>query len=70
MTETFHNGRYNPCRGCPDRYPACSGHCEKPEFLKYKEKQELIRKNRAAYTSPQWAQPEINPNAYRGHKRR
>jgi hypothetical protein len=27
----------NPCKDCPDRYPACSGHCKKPEYLAYRE---------------------------------
>ena len=40
-------GRYNPCRGCQDRYPACSDHCEKPDFLEWKLEQALIRENRA-----------------------
>lgn len=27
--------RHAPCKGCPDRYPACSDHCQKPEFLAF-----------------------------------
>lgn len=39
----------NPCFGCPDRYTACSDHCQKPEFLAWKAEQERIKKNRRAY---------------------
>ena len=35
-----------PCQGCPDRYLGCSDHCRKPDFLKWKEKQQRIRENR------------------------
>lgn len=37
-----------PCKGCPDRYTACSDHCQKPEFLKWREKLETVRTNRQA----------------------
>lgn len=70
MTETFRNHRYNPCKGCPDRYPACSDHCQKPEYLEYKAEQKKIREARAAYKSPSWASPEMNPSAYRDSKKR
>lgn len=58
MTETIQSHRYNPCKGCPDRYIACSDHCQKPEFLKWKDEQALIRKNRKAYHSSSWQHPE------------
>ena len=29
-----------PCRGCPDRYTACSDRCRKPEFLSWKKQNE------------------------------
>lgn len=32
-----------PCMNCPDRYPACSDHCKKPEFLAQKERNERLR---------------------------
>lgn len=32
-SELLRGGRYNPCNGCPDRYIACSDHCQKPEYL-------------------------------------
>lgn len=35
-----------PCLGCPDRYPACSDHCMKPEFLAWKERNKTIVQNR------------------------
>lgn len=57
MNETIFSSRKgNPCKGCPDRYPACSGHCKKPEYLKWKAEQDLIRKNRKAYKDA-WAYP-------------
>lgn len=46
MTGTIHNHRYNPCQGCPDRYQACSDHCQKPDFLTWKAEQAKIRENR------------------------
>ena len=49
MRTTMRNGRFNPCKDCPDRYTACSDHCHKPEFLTWKAEQETIRKNKAAY---------------------
>lgn len=58
MTETINNNRSNPCRGCPDRYQACSDHCQKPEFLAWKAEQEKIRKNRAAYNQHVWRREE------------
>ena len=70
MTETIRNDRYNPCKGCPDRYPACSGHCEKPEYLAHKEEQEKIRAARRAYYSPVWANEEVNKANYRKHLKR
>ena len=49
--ELLRSGRENPCHGCPDRYTACSDHCQKPEFLKWKAEQERIRENRNARSS-------------------
>ena len=37
-----------PCKGCPDRYTACSDHCQKPEFLKWREQLATVRTNRQA----------------------
>ncbi len=50
MITTVCGGRQHPCKGCTARYPACSDHCTKPEYLAYKAEQETIRKNRAAYS--------------------
>lgn len=44
MTDQERDIRNKPCYGCPDRYPACSDHCQKPEFLALKEKRETYRK--------------------------
>ena len=43
--------RDNPCQNCPDRFTACFDHCTKDEFLQWKQRQQTIRKNRAAYNS-------------------
>ena len=43
MTETLGSKRKAPCQGCPDRYPGCSDHCKKPDFLNFKTKQAQIR---------------------------
>ena len=43
MTEKKRDIRNKPCYGCPDRYPACSDHCQKPEFLAWTEKREKYR---------------------------
>lgn len=32
-----------PCKGCTDRYPACSDHCEKEAFKKWREKTKKAR---------------------------
>lgn len=37
-----------PCQGCPDRKPACSDHCKKPEFLAWKEQKRKITRARMA----------------------
>lgn len=58
MTETIVNHRPNPCKGCPDRYPACSDHCRKPSFLTWKAEQQKIREARRAYYSPVWQHEE------------
>lgn len=48
----------NPCYGCSDRYPACSDHCTKPEYIDWKEKQQRIKAAQKAYRSPVWKYPE------------
>lgn len=52
------NSRLKPCMGCPDRYPACSDHCQKLEFKAYKDEQEKIKENRRKYWSPIWKRGE------------
>ncbi|MBQ7001713.1 MAG: hypothetical protein IJN67_11835 [Oscillospiraceae bacterium] len=54
MTETIRNDRPCPCRGCPDRYPACSDHCRKESFLAWKAEQQKIREARKNYRQPAW----------------
>lgn len=61
MTETLSSARYNPCKGCPDRYRACSDHCKKPEYLKWKKEQETIRQNRKKYNTPIWTHGDRDP---------
>ena len=49
----------NPCYHCPDRYTACSDHCRKDAFLKWKQAQkarkeaERREKDVWAYTAAQ-----------------
>lgn len=61
MTETLSSNRYNPCKGCPDRYPACSAKCKKPEFLEWQAEQEKIRQNRNKYNTPIWTHGDRDP---------
>lgn len=49
MRTTMRNGRFNPCKDCPDRYIACSDHCPKPDFQAWKQEQERIRAARREY---------------------
>lgn len=58
MTETVFSHRPNPCKGCPDRYPACCDRCRKPEYLNWKAEQKKIRDNRKNYTSSIWSSQE------------
>ena len=51
----------SPCKDCHDRYPACSGHCEKPEYLEWKAEQEIIRQNRKKYKPPIWKHGDRDP---------
>ena len=69
MTETLNSQRYNPCKGCPDRYYACSDHCQKPEYLAWKEEQARIKKAKDNYRPPSWARPEMDPGRYRDRKK-
>ena len=39
-------GMDTPCHGCPDRYTACSDHCQKEAFLKWRQELATIRANR------------------------
>lgn len=59
MNTTFRSNRKaSPCRGCPDRFPACSDHCRKPEYLAYREEQARIKAAKEAYRPPAWTWPE------------
>ena len=69
MTDTIRSQRPQPCNGCPDRYRACSDYCTKEEYLKWKQEQELIKKNRKAYRNPAWLTNEQDPGTYRKHKK-
>ena len=69
MTEALRSQRYNPCKGCPDRYTACSDHCRKENFLAWKEEQAKIRKAKKAYYQPAWATAETDPANYRKRKK-
>lgn len=43
-----------PCMGCEDRYYACSDHCTKPAYIKYRQRLETIRRNRARHSTVDW----------------
>ena len=51
--------RENPCHHCQDRYPACSGHCQKEDFLNWREaeraRKEAMRREKElwGYTADQ-----------------
>lgn len=47
MAELRTSRNVPPCKGCPDRYTACSDHCLKPEFLAWREQMDVIRRNRS-----------------------
>lgn len=57
----------NPCKGCPDRYPACSDHCVKPEKLAWNREQETIRENRRKYNV---ARDYISDNIEKNRRKR
>lgn len=54
MSELRISGRNAPCRGCSDRHRACSDHCQKPEYMAYREELETIKRNRRKYICPVW----------------
>lgn len=54
MTGTVRSNRPNPCKDCPDRYPGCSDHCQKPEHEAWKAEQKMIRENKKNYQCPIW----------------
>ena len=58
MTKTIGNQRPSPCQGCSDRYPACSDHCQKPEYLANKAEKEKIREHRKNYRASAWVRRE------------
>lgn len=67
MAGNRNSGRNNPCYGCPDRYPACSDHCRKPDFLAWREEQEKIRANREKYRNlDSYTADEIRKSKGRG----
>ena len=52
------SSRDTPCHHCKDRYTACSDHCQKPEFIAWKEEQARIRQARQQYRPPVWKREE------------
>lgn len=46
--------RNAPCKGCQDKVIACSDHCQKPEYLEYRERLATIKKNERNYICPVW----------------
>lgn len=55
------SGRNDPCNGCPDKVPACSDHCQKPDYLAFRERLDTIRKNRQKYICPVWKHGDRDP---------
>lgn len=43
VAEQKRDVKNKPCYGCSDRHIACSDHCQKPEFIAWKEEQDRIR---------------------------
>ena len=43
------NNNNCPCKGCTDRFPACSDHCKKTEFLEWKAKKDKAKKENRRY---------------------
>ena len=56
--DPYENHRPNPCKDCPDRYPACSARCKKPEHVKWVAEQEKIREARKNYRVSIYAKRE------------
>lgn len=56
----------SPCHHCPDRYPACSDHCRKPEYIAYREEQAKIKAARKKYIAPAWARGESRKGKHYG----
>lgn len=69
MTDTIRSQRIGPCKGCPDKVPACADHCRKPEYLAWREEQARIRKAMKDYRPPVWGKAELDPDNYRKHKK-
>ena len=49
------NNYKTPCYQCTDRQLACSDHCEKPDFLAWREKMATASKNRRIDKNARWA---------------
>jgi hypothetical protein len=56
--DEFASKRPIPCKDCPDRYLACSDHCQKPVYLAWKAEREKIKQARRDYKAPAWVRRE------------
>lgn len=48
-----------PCKGCKDRYTACSDHCRKPEYLAWQEERKRVKEAEKRYVCPIWKHGEV-----------
>lgn len=69
MIDTIRSQRIGPCKGCPDKVPACADHCRKPVYLAWREEQARIKAAQKAYQSPAWIANEMDPGNYRKRKK-
>ena len=53
-----------PCKGCKDRYTACSDHCQKPEYLAWQEERKRVKEAEKRYVCPIWKHGEVDRNEY------
>lgn len=49
MDFSKNNGSGCPCKECKDRYPACHDHCEKSEYVAWREKMATMKKAEQDY---------------------
>lgn len=53
-----------PCKNCPEHRQPCSDHCQKPEYLAWKDENEKINKRHREHIGSIWGRQE--PHSRRG----